>query len=343
MKSINSTFMIVVLQLMINLSLLLNQTLPTYGQESEQERQDELVSCNCVAFRLDDIQDFFLTNAQMEIVTTFEERNASLTIGVIGNAFGDDRLMLSFLNEKIESNNESISVIEVANHGWNHEDFTSFNKEGQSFLMRQSNNKIMATLGIKPIVFIPPYNNLDNDTIAAMRENGFQYVSGNTTSYPPSLLQAYQNNPLGGNGSGISKSSNTTIFHFPSSAYTGDLNGDNTEWLGYSHDRTFADIKASMSELGYAVVTMHPMEFSVRDGTLYQNKVDDVQIQELELLIEDIRDAGFKIVTISQINEGYGSVIPEFSSYSIFAILTISVVMTIWLSNKSNLSHRRQF
>ena len=208
--------------------------------------------------------------------------------------------------------------------------------------MQQSNNKIISTLGIKPIVFIPPYNNLDDDTIAALQENGFQYFSANASSYPPSFLQANDNDTSTGNGSDISKSSNATIFHFPSSAFTGDLNVDNTEWLGYSHDSTFAALNASMNKLGYAVVTMHPMEFSVRNGTMYQNKVDDVQIQELELLIGDIRNEGFKIVTISQINEGYGSVIPEFSSYSLYAVLTIAIVMTILLSTKSNLFHGRQ-
>jgi len=282
----------------------------------------------------------------MEVINTFEKNNANLTVGVIGNAFGKDPVMVSFIKSKeigVNNNNTNTDfALDIANHGWNHEDFTLFSMEVQSALMQKTNNKIIQTLGVKPIIFIPPYNDLNNDTVFALQENGFQYFSGDATSYPPSLLQDYQNKSLGGNVSGISKSSNTPIFHFPSSASTGDLNGDNTKWLGYSHDRTFADINASMSELGYAVVTMHPMEFSVREGTLYQNKVDDVQILELELLIEDIRDAGFKIVSISRINEGYGSAIPEFSNYSIYVILTISIVMTIWLSTKSNLSHRRQ-
>jgi hypothetical protein len=57
-----------------------------------------------------------------------------------------------------------------------------------------------------------------------------------------------------------------------------------------------------MSKLGYAVVTMHPMEFASRTGTAYQNEVDDGQIHELELLMDDIHNAGFRIVTVSQVN-----------------------------------------
>lgn len=297
-------------------------------------------TCQCVAFRLDDIQDYFLTNPQMDVINTFEERNASLTVGVIGNAFGNDPAMISFMKSKVANNrnNSGNFAIELANHGWNHEDFTLFSKEEQSILMHQTNRKINEIFHVEPIVFIPPYNSLNKDTIAAMQENDFQYISANATSYRPSLLQSYGNSSNNGHNRTTLLDSNT-IFHFPSSAYTGDLNADNSEWLGYSHDRTFAAINASMNELGYAVVTMHPMEFSVREGTMYQNEVNSAQIEELELLIEDIRDAGFKIVTISEINEGYGSVVPEFSSYSIYAILTLPIIMTIWLVAKSNLSH----
>jgi len=123
------------------------------------------------------------------------------------------------------------------------------------------------------------------------------------------------------------------ILHFPSDANTGDLNDDNTEWLGKTHGETFSEITESMDKLGYAVVTMHPMEFASRSGTAYQNEADEAQIRELELLIDDIRDSGLRIVMISQINSGFVA-IPEFSSYSILAILAASVVMTIWLSTR---------
>jgi len=81
---------------------------------------------------------------------------------------------------------------------------------------------------------------------------------------------------------------------------------------------------------------MHPMEFASRSGTAYQNEADDAQIRELQLLIDDIRDSGLKIVTITQINSGFVAV-PEFSSYPIFAILAVSVVMTIWLSSRNSI------
>ncbi len=146
------------------------------------------------------------------------------------------------------------------------------------------------------------------------------YLSANATFYPPTVLTNLRNDTL---------SSTEGILHFPSAALTGDLNSDDTEWIGYTHETTFAAVNASISKLGYAVVTMHPMEFSLRNGTTYQNEIDQKQLHELELLIDDIKAAGFTVVTISQIEEP-SAVIPEFSSYHVSAILALSFA-TIWL------------
>jgi peptidoglycan/xylan/chitin deacetylase (PgdA/CDA1 family) len=274
--------------------------------------------CRCVAFRLDDVQDYFLINAQIQVINTFEKKNTSLTIGVIGNAFGNDPSIISFIRERITTSNTS--AIEVANHGWDHEDFTTFAKEQQSSLIQKSNEKIMQVLNVRPKVFIPPYNLVNNNTIAALLENDLRYLSANSTLYPPSVLTNLRNDTL---------SSTEGILHFPSEALTGDLNSDDTEWIGYTHETTFAAVNASISKLGYAVVTMHPMEFSLRNGTTYQNEIDQKQLYELELLMDDIKAAGFIVVTISQI-EDHSAVIPEFSGYHVSAILALSIT-TIWL------------
>ena len=300
------------------------------AQGTESETAETPISCYCVAFRLDDIQDYFITNAQMAVLKTFEQKNASLTVGIIGNHFGDDIVITGFLQDKLDDDGFSI---EIANHGWNHEDFTLFTKEEQSDLLQQTDARIMEVLGLKPVVFVAPYNRVNDDTIAALIENGFVFMSANTTNYPASYLRPYQNESNGIHSEATDSSS--SILHFPSAANTGDLNADNTEWLGRYHEETFDAISESMDELGYAVVTMHPMEFASRSGTAYQNEVEDGQIRELELLIDDIRDAGFEIVTVSEINKGYAA-IPEFSSYSIYMILAISVIMVIWLSSKGN-------
>lgn len=56
-----------------------------------------------------------------------------------------------------------------------------------------------------------------------------------------------------------------------------------------------------MENYEFAVVTVHPMEFSQREALNYSNSVDLHQVSELKKLINGIRELGLKIVTISEI------------------------------------------
>jgi hypothetical protein len=72
--------------------------------------------CGCVAFRLNDMQDYFLREVQMEVINVFDIKDASLTVGVIGNYFGGDAALVRFVRDKAANN----PFFEVANHGLNH-------------------------------------------------------------------------------------------------------------------------------------------------------------------------------------------------------------------------------
>ena len=241
-------------------------------------------SCNCVAFRLDDIQDYYLNNAQTEIINVFHKKNASLTIGVIGNYFGNDTRLVSYIKEKINNSNNVEGRIEIANHGWNHEDFTTFDMAEQSLLIKRTNEKISSLLGVTPTVLITPFNTINNDTLIAMRENQIHYVSANVTSDPP----PYQ-------------LQNETLYHFPITAMTGNLNHDNTYWNEFNYKETYAQILGSLLNYGFAVVMMHPQEYTKREALNFQNNVDGRQIHELEFLIDKIQNDRFEIVTVSEI------------------------------------------
>jgi hypothetical protein len=59
-------------------------------------------NCSCVAFRLDDIQDSWITAAQMEIISTFKEFNIPLSVGIIANSFGTDATMVQFIKDNMD-------------------------------------------------------------------------------------------------------------------------------------------------------------------------------------------------------------------------------------------------
>jgi len=309
---------------LITLSLLPQGNILAYGV-NEMEHDTPIISCKCVAFRLDDIQDYFLNQAQMEVIKTFERKNASLTVGVIGNYFGNDAVLTDLLRKKVLNDDNNF---EIANHGWNHEDFTLLDKDQQSALLSKSNNKISEKLGVMPQVFITPYNKMNNDTLTAMAENSMHIISANVSANSGPFVKNLTK------GVGNELGSNFVIHHLPSTAETGDLNDDDTQWFGRNHAETLDEVKMSMEKYGYAMVTMHPQEFSVREGLNYQNKVDRAQLLELEMLLDSLRNEGYDIVTISQL-ANYSNV-PELGGFW-YAILALPLAMVIAYAKKGNL------
>lgn len=240
----------------------------------------DLRSCNCVAFRLDDIQDFFLSDVQMTLIETFQNNNVDLTIGIIANNIGRDSDMTDFLLEK-----SSAFDVEFANHGWDHEDFSQFGTVGQEMLLLKSNNKINELFGVTPSVFIPPENKFNDGTIDALKALEFTHFSSELDFAIPPF-------PLSGQ----------SLYHFPETAFTGELNAERTRFMGLDSNTTFEQVEKSITDHGFAVVTLHPQEFSLFYHQDYQNDVNYAQIEQLELLFSKLQDHGIDTVLISEIN-----------------------------------------
>jgi len=168
-----------------------------------------------VAFRLDDIQDWWLDNLQQMIMEMFQNRSLPLTIGIIGNEFNQtwgifliyfsiiDFIFTAYPDLVFDAWVEQFAnspLVEVASHGWNHEDFTTFNLTSQINLMIQSKSRIEYLFPFKaPIsTFIPPFNSFNDDTITALSTVGFLDFSsqfdmdvGWTNLNPPYHFPAY--------------------------------------------------------------------------------------------------------------------------------------------------------
>jgi peptidoglycan/xylan/chitin deacetylase (PgdA/CDA1 family) len=259
--------------------------------------------CKCVIFRLDDVSDYYLKKVIMEVIKVFEEKNASLTIGLVGNYFGQDKALTSFIINRIQDSNTELTI---ANHGWNHEDFRRFNINDQSKLIARTNEKIYDILGVIPSTFIAPFDVFNNDTLRALKENGIKYIS--------SFIH-YDPGPYGIVKDGVP-------YHFPSTATTS--NNNDTFWWGVNHTDTFKQIKNSIIQHGFAVVEMHPYEFSnkqhytskpfdVNDNKSKFSYIDNVknwdgadinptQIKELKLLIDEVHTKSYKIVSMENLN-----------------------------------------
>jgi hypothetical protein len=56
-----------------------------------------------VAFRLDDIQDFYVNAVQMAIITEFQQNDMPISVGAIANYLGTDMELISFLQSAVQS------------------------------------------------------------------------------------------------------------------------------------------------------------------------------------------------------------------------------------------------
>lgn len=249
--------------------------MPTYAVNAYS-----ISSCQCVAFRLDDIQDYWLDNVQMKIIDTFHQKNASLTIGVIGNYIGHDPKLTNDIKSKLGKTPQ----LEIANHGWNHEDFTQFSREQQNIFMKNTNDKIASTFGITPSMFIPPFNTVNSNTMIAFLENNFQYLSADVSQDDPSFLVK-----------------NTRVYHIPGNAQTGNLTDNGGIWHHYDDKNLLVSVMSNIQTYGYAVVVLHPPEYAIRIHSHYANEVDKNQIKNLELIIDDMRNNGIKIMPLNKI------------------------------------------
>jgi len=254
--------------------------------QTSQENKTTTTNCNCIAFRLDDIQDYWLTDSQIEIMEVFKERAIPLTIGIIGNKIGEDEGIVSYIQQRIPSD-----LLEIANHGWNHEHFKDYNFTTQISLIKNTNTNIQKIFGITPSVFIPPYNEFNEDTISALNKNNITYFSSSTSqSKPPYHL------------------ANSQMYNFPEAAATGKQTYKGSLIEGVSHDITLYELHKSISERGFAVVMLHPQEFSIIENGKYSENVNWKQIMELELLLDQIQSEELYVVPISKINLDHDSI-----------------------------------
>lgn len=248
----------------------------------EGDFNSEMISCNCVAFRLDDIQDHWLNNAQVELIKIFHEERIPLTLSIIGNNFGSDEKLISELNNKVLQN----SLFEIANHGWEHEDFTELTEKNQQILLKKTNEKILDFFGSSPKIFIPPFNNFNEETIQAMKTNNMTYLSSSIVKGdgPPFPLKS------------------SDFYRFPETATLGEYTKMDNKFAGVESDIVLERVQQNLGNHGFAVVTMHPQDFSLFQDGMSVNELNVEQIIKLKKLLNKIKESEITFVTIDEIN-----------------------------------------
>ncbi len=233
-------------------------------------------ACNCVVFRLDDIQDFYLNTVQVAVMDKFATSNEKLSVGAIMNFVGSDPTIVNRVKTASTS-----GLVEIANHGWNHVDYATLSASQQLSTLQQANQKSVSLWGVSPLTFIAPYNSYNDNTLIALQTLKMKVISA---QFDNELLSIYDpDNPNSPNNKVYKAIPNSDlkdshgIYHLPQ--VIGWYNYDPSIPVKNSLSTIESAIDSTISSYGYAVVTLHPQDFAVKDSK--QNAINQVSSSEI--------------------------------------------------------------
>jgi len=184
-------------------------------------------------------------------------------------------------------------VLEITDHGFNHENFPTFNYSAQYSFLKQSNDNFRKWFnGWTPTGFIAPYNKFNADTVRALIENNYTHVSSEVdVDKPPYTF------------------TNDTFYRVPIQSSTNDMK-DQVNFIGIPHNNTWSRILTQLSTYGFAGVMMHPMEcaeISIQNKTVKINdKVNNqTMVNELRMLLQLAKDSNIRVVPMSKVSYWY--------------------------------------
>jgi peptidoglycan/xylan/chitin deacetylase (PgdA/CDA1 family) len=267
---------------------------PNYENNIETvvPKEDKIDTCNCVAFRLDDVQDYWLNDVQIKIIETFANKNTPLTIGILANTFGNDKKITEFVKDKF---NDNKTDLEIASKGMSLTPFTNLDKSEQNKNLKESLDIIETIFDQRPTTFIPPNNKFNSDTLEVLIENNITHIS--------SSLQNGDSPPF--------ELSNQKVYRFPLITTTGEFNPVKNIFEGIPSEKTIFESTQGINNYGFSVISLQPQEFSIIENSTYTNAINYEQIDELVKLIDEINEKGYKIVTIGKINSNLQVSVPE--------------------------------
>jgi peptidoglycan/xylan/chitin deacetylase (PgdA/CDA1 family) len=286
--------------------------------------------CNCVIFRMDDVQDNFIDTAQAVAMNLFILKNQTLTLGLIMNDVGNDMTISQYIAEGTKR-----GLFELGLHGLDHVDYTKLSEEQQKDSLKKANEKMQRLYGNTSNIFITPYGKFNNGTIGAMGQLGIKILSAATfsesdfdkknsvfntnhrttsvTTVRAATTAVYDFNsqrnhqPIepvavasASSASSISGDS-PAVYHVP--AMTSFKNNESGKKpVKILIEQILHDVDSNMKKYGYAVIVFHPQDFVKTDhnGKL-ANDLDQKEIKDLSDLIDSVLSKKISITTMSKL------------------------------------------
>jgi peptidoglycan/xylan/chitin deacetylase (PgdA/CDA1 family) len=267
-------------------------------------------SCNCVVFRIDDIQNYYASDAQIAAMNLFMSMGQPLSLGIIMNGTRED---LEIIEEVAEGAKNGL--FELGIHGWNHEDFTYLSESEQKSTLQMANEMMMKMFGNTSDIFVEPEERFNNDTIKVMEELEFRISSSIMSSensfdggrsifnYTRSEIEDLSNDTKNGS----SPNANTTIYHVPGMlAYTDYQNG---KLVKVPMDKILSAVDDNIERYGYSVIVFHPEDFLQRDENDKVPKgstVNSTEFQDFTRIVDIILAKLARNIRITTLSELVG-------------------------------------
>jgi 3D (Asp-Asp-Asp) domain-containing protein/peptidoglycan/xylan/chitin deacetylase (PgdA/CDA1 family) len=295
---------------------------PSYGKST---------ACNCVVFRMDDLQDYWISTAQITAMNLFLSKHIPLSLAIIMNSIGNDSQVVDKIREGSKAPN---ALFELAVHGWNHVNYADLSKKEQADTLNKANDKMLQLFGNKSDIFVTPYGPFNADTIEAMNNAGIQILSsalvnearfdGNASiahasGFPGSISSPHHlvsnnnnmdtttndtaaaNSMIVSNGqSHIQNHRQDIVYHLPAmSLYYDDENGKTP--IKTPIAQILVETKNNIKKYGYSVIVFHPQDLVERDGkgNVIDNGVNQSEVNDLSYLIDSVVKERIPIVHFS--------------------------------------------
>lgn len=221
-----------------------------------------------VILRIDDIQDFAFKDAQIFLINEGLNNKIPATLGIIAGAFGQDNDIVQIVKQAVSSGSD------VAAHGWKHEDLARLSVREQAALLFQSTTRIKETVGLETKMLAPPMYRYNDDTIAAMKVQGYE------------VLSSFAGLPVPNRISEVTDISATVEL----SMLSGDI------WNMKTIDALEKEVAQSIIDYGFAVILIHPQEF------LVDARLDESRTELYRVLLTELKTR-YSFVTMGELCE----------------------------------------
>jgi peptidoglycan/xylan/chitin deacetylase (PgdA/CDA1 family) len=132
-----------------------------------------------VVFRLDDVQAWWCEKQSRAVIDSFVQQNVPVNVGIIGQYLSDSSTISSYLLDKASN-----PLVEMVSHSFMHQTFMGQTLQWQENDLNSANSMINTVTGKTATSFIPPFNQYSDNVFTALKQTGFNVMSGECAWYP---------------------------------------------------------------------------------------------------------------------------------------------------------------